>query len=296
MLLFSINSEELFEVFEVAVTDFIALHWSDASCSGAPSRRSLACLYSFKCCCNSSCKVRFYIFTWDYLRSTERKKSGAGRLGYCGGHAAGPHHYPSQNAASKWFLTACLSKSNGRTILLEPHDRLAYYPRWCFRHHVPYRKMLSFEPPTTPESLLKHSVTLSLSLALSLSLSIYIYIYIYVCVCVCVCVYNICAINQTERRWSWQSNLIPWIMSCCFSIKCDGRNSPCSVILTWSGRISVSQGHTVSVSKLCVAFLVLSPFRDVILADLRVDQCWLKTYSGRGLLNSIGRASQCILM
>lgn len=52
----------------------------------------------------------------------------------------------------------------------------------------------------------------------------------------------------------------------------------------------------LSVSKRCVAFLDLPPFRDVILADTRVDQCRLKSYFGRGLLSPIGRASQCILM
>ena len=254
-LLLSINSEEL---FEVAVTDFIARIAVTLHVLAQTSRRSLACLFSFTFCWNSSCHVRFF-FHRRLLRSPQRKKSGVTSLGYRGGHATSPRHYPSQNAASKWFLTACLRKSSGGTILLEPHDRVAFYPSHSTDANFVMKEMFltpcslsqvallwaSYNPWNFIKTILLHTHTFSLSL--SLSVYIYIYVCIYICIYICIYVYrfvyNICSKNQTERRRSCQSTLIPWIMSCSFIVKCDGRNSPCSVILTGNGRISKSQGH-----------------------------------------------------
>jgi len=97
MLLFSVNSEEL---FEVAVADFIARIAVTRHVLAHPLE-DLWYVYIVSNAAAIPAATSAPISTRDYLRSTQRKKSGAARLGYRGGHATGPHYYPSQNAASK---------------------------------------------------------------------------------------------------------------------------------------------------------------------------------------------------
>ena len=91
------NSEEL---FEVAATDFIARIAVTHHVLAHPLE-DLWHVYRVSHAAAFPSATSASIFTGDSLRSTQRKKSGAARLGYRGGHATGRHHYPFQNAASK---------------------------------------------------------------------------------------------------------------------------------------------------------------------------------------------------
>jgi hypothetical protein len=164
MVLYSINSHELFEVAAIDFTAGIA-----ATCHVlALSLRSLVCSEQFHTPINSSYQILF-CFQGSLINGlpevTPKEEVKRGQVRRSQGLGDGPSPRPrpiqrSQNAASVRFLTACVIWAVGHhraagTCRLPTFSAPVPPPTSVWRRfqpHVPYLTLLPFEPPITTRS------------------------------------------------------------------------------------------------------------------------------------------------